>query len=241
MKTTDSTRRNESFMPNTIHCPSCNRELRVPDELLGKKVKCPACSTTFTASVAGPEAAPPPPAPEAGYEEEAARRPRPIPRSDEYEAEGAEEDYDRPRQPKRFKRGLVALRAPAICLLVTGVLGMLSWGFFGLSMMVQNRADFEAELQRKSPPRNAEEREAQQKAVNFMFSPIVLPSFLVLVLLNLVIVVGSIMMLVGKMRWLGLLASILAMVDCGCCIVGIPFGIWSLIALSNPEAKAAFD
>ena len=47
-------------MPNTIHCPQCNRELRVPDELLGKKVKCPACSTTFTASIAASEAEPPP-------------------------------------------------------------------------------------------------------------------------------------------------------------------------------------
>jgi len=29
--------------------------------------------------------------------------------------------------------------------------------------------------------------------------------------------------------------------DCVCCLLGIPFGIWSLIALNNPDAKSAFQ
>ena len=41
-------------MQNTIPCPSCRRELRVPDQLIGKLVKCPACATTFTASASEP-------------------------------------------------------------------------------------------------------------------------------------------------------------------------------------------
>jgi predicted Zn finger-like uncharacterized protein len=40
-------------MPETIRCPQCGRELRVPDSLLGKKVKCPSCATTFSAPVPG--------------------------------------------------------------------------------------------------------------------------------------------------------------------------------------------
>src|SRR5260370_7054686 len=44
----------EDSMQNTVPCPSCQRELRVPDQLLGKLVKCPACSTTFTANLSGP-------------------------------------------------------------------------------------------------------------------------------------------------------------------------------------------
>jgi hypothetical protein len=30
-------------------CPQCDRPLEVPDALLGQRVQCPACSTTFTA------------------------------------------------------------------------------------------------------------------------------------------------------------------------------------------------
>ena len=38
-----------------------------------------------------------------------------------------------------------------------------------------------------------------------------------------------------------LAASIVAMVPCfGCCIVGLPIGIWVLIVLVNSEVKAAF-
>src|SRR5215831_3294112 len=39
-------------MSTVVDCPSCNRKLRVPDELLGKKVKCPTCSGTFDAVAA---------------------------------------------------------------------------------------------------------------------------------------------------------------------------------------------
>jgi predicted Zn finger-like uncharacterized protein len=39
-------------MATIVDCPSCNRKLRVPDELLGKKVKCPTCSGTFDAVAA---------------------------------------------------------------------------------------------------------------------------------------------------------------------------------------------
>jgi predicted Zn finger-like uncharacterized protein len=37
-------------MPTIVTCPDCQRQLRVPDDLLGKKVKCPDCKVTFTAT-----------------------------------------------------------------------------------------------------------------------------------------------------------------------------------------------
>ena len=42
-------------MPIIVSCPSCSGQLRVADDLIGRKVRCPACSTTFEAT------APPPP------------------------------------------------------------------------------------------------------------------------------------------------------------------------------------
>jgi hypothetical protein len=60
---------------------------------------------------------------------------------------------------------------------------------------------------------------------------------------NLVIILSSIMMLIGKMRWLVYVGTILAILnfDCGCCLLGIPFGIWSLFALNSADGKAAFQ
>src|SRR5260370_18057501 len=121
-------------MPNTIHCPSCGRERRVPGERVGKKVKCPGCGMIFTASLE------PEPAPENAVvlpEAEAPTEPapptpiRPARRQEEYyQEEPPQEDYDRQALGRRIsrKRGLAALRAPAIGLLVTGVVGLLVSG-----------------------------------------------------------------------------------------------------------------
>src|SRR4051812_25772939 len=35
-------RRRDAAMPTTVSCP-CGHELRAPEHLVGKKVKCPAC------------------------------------------------------------------------------------------------------------------------------------------------------------------------------------------------------
>jgi hypothetical protein len=56
-------------MSTLIDCPSCSRKLRVPNEFLGKSVRCPTCGETFAAAeaVAVPPAAAeptPPPTPE---------------------------------------------------------------------------------------------------------------------------------------------------------------------------------
>jgi predicted Zn finger-like uncharacterized protein len=40
-------------MPQLVSCPHCQRQLNVPDNLLGKNVKCPSCQNTFTATAGG--------------------------------------------------------------------------------------------------------------------------------------------------------------------------------------------
>jgi predicted Zn finger-like uncharacterized protein len=47
-------------MAITLGCPSCGRALRVPEELLGKAVRCPECRTTFTGPPAPADTAPAP-------------------------------------------------------------------------------------------------------------------------------------------------------------------------------------
>lgn len=67
-------------MPQSIACPSCGKKVRVPDERVGKRVKCPACGEPF---VATPMAAGSDPAleplPAEPIEDEPAERPQPVP------------------------------------------------------------------------------------------------------------------------------------------------------------------
>jgi len=45
-------------MIDVIHCPSCNRQLRLEEHLRGRLVKCPGCAATFTAGGDGAGAMP---------------------------------------------------------------------------------------------------------------------------------------------------------------------------------------
>ena len=98
-------------MPLMIQCSSCGQKLRVPDDQIGRKVRCPACKVVFTAAAdAAPEAQletvkPEPPCEERISKAEAARPPSP-PRAGMEEEErprrGREHDEeyeeDRPRR-----------------------------------------------------------------------------------------------------------------------------------------------
>lgn len=65
---------------------------------------------------------------------------------------------------------------------------------------------------------------------------------------KIVILIPYIVVMFGSMRMkqlknynLSIATSILAMIPCsGCCIVGLPVGIWALVVLLKPEIRAAF-
>lgn len=58
-------------MPEIVECPSCRRQLKVPETLINQRVKCPSCGTPFEAlpsvsaeaGVSAAESPPPPPPP----------------------------------------------------------------------------------------------------------------------------------------------------------------------------------
>jgi predicted Zn finger-like uncharacterized protein len=102
-------------MPVRISCPACNKALRVPDDSLGRKVRCPACTTAFTAEAP----APPPeeegeaiqtapsstraaPQPGPGEEEDEGIQTGPVPKRKRRPAQDEEqEDEDAPRRGRR--------------------------------------------------------------------------------------------------------------------------------------------
>jgi hypothetical protein len=117
-------------MTYTITCPSCRRQLRVPDDLLGCMVKCPACSDHFPA-----EEPAPPPRPSAGRGRAEYDDPRPPrrPRDEEDDDrllrrrrvridEDGDDDYSRARR-REEKPGKVT--AIGVMMLVGGILALL--------------------------------------------------------------------------------------------------------------------
>jgi hypothetical protein len=136
-------------MPQFVSCPKCGRRARVPDTLIGKSVKCPGCTETFTA------AASPPPAPtkkeadsgedievvgdekgehpgEEGRDEERRRR------LDDDDEDDEEEDRPRKRKKKRRRQvegegpWLLAIGAAGACVVVSFFFSLLVEGTAGL-------------------------------------------------------------------------------------------------------------
>jgi hypothetical protein len=128
-------------MPTVINCPSCERKLKVPEELLGKKVKCPTCGTLFTGGAEGeappepePEEPAPPPRTRAAAEAPSRRR-----RAEEDEDDDRDEDRDddredeeddRPRRRRRPRRRARGEPHRGATILVLGIISIvLAFGF----------------------------------------------------------------------------------------------------------------
>lgn len=221
-------------MPDVlIQCPQCQRQLRVPDEMVGRLVRCPTCAATFTVAPGGgevrpatpavpPSPAPPPAGPPPVY--------TPTP-------SGPGEAWDEPARDRAYH----TVRLPAYCLLVTALLSLVLSGWFLFRGLT---ADPEA-LRAEAMARSRQDFPREMGDPDVFFGRVLTGIGVVAgacVVMSAVIVVGSVQMLRLRTHLLAVVSSVLAMllICPGCCVVGTPFGIWSLTVLFRPDIKAAF-
>jgi predicted Zn finger-like uncharacterized protein len=216
-------------MPEVVTCPKCERQLRVPDELIGQRVKCPTCGTNFTATVGGS----PPDRPEDYQNAPTGNQPEAVQTYREDSGSG-------PQAEQRHARALASVKVPAICLLIVSVIGLLCDGFNFIRALTVPPPKAE-DVIRVFPGFKGQEKELEEqlKMMSGPVLPVIAAVFLVLCIVTLF---GSLAMLAGRMRWLGILGSIAAMINLGscCCVLGLPLGIWSLVVLLRDDVKNAF-
>lgn len=220
-------------MPEQVRCPSCNAALRVPENLLGKNVKCPKCQTTFRAEMeelAQPE----------GIVRErtpAASRSR-APDDVDDEELPPEEEEDRPRRRRRRRRGSAATESavagPAIAMMVTAGLD-ITWAIVDLLLRVLGVSFIAASAPkgRVGGPQTTDLAVSMAAGVG---GDIIGACFAILIL------VGALKMKSLSSYALAMTACIISMLPChACCCLGLPFGIWGLVILNKPEVKDAFS
>src|SRR5438094_2352661 len=91
-------------MPEVLTCPSCQRKLQVPEDLLGQDVQCPTCGATFLANLAGSRAASTAGSSAGSRNHEAPSQSRALEKSSRRDADDDYEDYDRGRKSKIRRR-----------------------------------------------------------------------------------------------------------------------------------------
>jgi hypothetical protein len=178
-----------------------------------------------------------------------------MPRNDEYDDEyGDRYDDDRPRSRRddrdyddreqdrddyedRPRRGGTRARArervlmPAIFLMISGGLGF-AYAVFNAAVFFSGVNENNPNPLIKEDP-NMKNDPAYKAGQYAVIVGTIIGSALV--------IVGGLQMKNLKNRGFVMFTSILAMTPCNCCcLLGIPFGIWSLVVLNDETVKRAF-
>jgi hypothetical protein len=215
-------------MPIEFRCSRCGKLLRTGDDTGGRQAQCPGCGTISTVpdpSAPLSDASVPPLAPlNAGS---------PFSAGPIAAAANPENPYQSPSDVALVAEQRV--QGPAIALIVTGIVGLLgSLGLtvvFGISLAMA--------LTGHVQPFNQPQHDATELA--FGFSVYVVAGVVGLVL-NSVILFGAAKMKKLESYGLSLAAAIIAVIPClsPCCLLGVPFGIWAIVVLSDSSVKASF-
>jgi hypothetical protein len=143
------------------------------------------------------------------------------------------------------------VQLPAIGLIVTGVITLCMVGY---GLATSGGKDFDAQWDeeiRKIEQDQSKTADQKKQTIDMMnkIKDVIKPLAGFTILFQvLAVAVGALAVFAGirvmalKNRGLGIASSILSMVPCvSCCCLGIPFGIWLIITLSNPVVKRGFE
>ena len=134
------------------------------------------------------------------------------------------------------------VKGPAIGLIVVACLWML-YGLYEAAGTIRfaNNHQKLVQLYRQAGVSGEIVRMVEQNAGTII--RMALGFWAVTLCLSALTIFGAIQMLLFKSRSLAYTAAIIQLIPCisGCFIIGIPFGIWALVVLSNAEVKAAFE
>ena len=124
------------------------------------------------------------------------------------------------------------IKLPAVGIMVVGILGILSGLYSALDVIFGFSASMMEVFDLPSDAR-------QMMAVGSVYG---LLSVAINVAGSAFLIWAALQMLKLRGHTLAVVASAIAMIPCwGCCCLGVPVGIWTLVVLLNPEVKAAFD
>jgi hypothetical protein len=202
-----------------VDCPGCNQRLRLPVTAAGTHISCPDCNASIEVPATGIAKKPQWAWPKQGQlGDEADERPR--------------RDYDHPRQASIARSDASGVMAPAICMIVVASLGVLL-NFFNCVDAIVHEA----------PPVNPQDPLFMQQIQINSYGAVPAIFRAVLGLISAGTIVGSIQMLRCRQWGLALTAGVLSIVNIGggCCLLGLPFGIWALVVLARPEVRAEFE
>ena len=214
-------------MPIEFRCRQCGKLLRTGDDTAGRQAQCPGCGaiSVVAASTAPSEWSIPLVAPPGAGDPFAAGP-----------AVAGVADSENPYQSPIAVSVLAAQRVsgPATALIVTAILGILAHLVVTVVYAILLTMSLNGQIRELQP---------QQEPAELAIGSGVLMAIGVLGLMTgLVALFGAIKMRRCESYPFAIAASIIVMIPCisPCTVLGLPFGIWALLVLSDGSVKAAF-
>src|SRR5262245_22337658 len=169
-----------------------------------------------------------------------------YPPDDRYDDRHDDRDH-RGSDSRVVERGRQAVRLPAVLLIVVGALCMLAAvinliSLPGLPAQLDEMADKIENDPNMQPADKQKWKDMIGQVKDLAQGSTFWIAYAVSGLFGVVILLGGIKLLNLSGTALPVISSILAMIPCTsgcCCLLGLPAGIWALVALSRPEVKAA--
>jgi phage FluMu protein Com len=211
-----------------FRCSRCGKLLRTENDTVGRMAQCPQCSALTQV----PEASETPSFVPASSDAGGPSSPGGVyAGSAGYQGAYQAAGLGSPSQghPGGQMYALNRVSAPAVCLIVTAVLGLclqvlgILANIFNVGLMAHQMGN--------------------RGHVPIVFTgPIAIGFGALGIILTIVVLVGAIRMKNLESYGLAMTASILALIPCTspCCLLGLPFGIWAIVVLSDPVVKTSF-
>jgi hypothetical protein len=157
---------------------------------------------------------------------------RPAARRRDYEDDERDDYEERPRKRSRKTAARERVLLPAIFLMVAGGLG-LALGLLNAALELTGAA---AGPNPFMNPQQANDPQLQQiEKVTKVVGPILN------ILWGLIVLFGGWQMRSLSSRGFVVFSCVWAMLPCnGCCLLGIPIGIWALVVLNDPMVKRVY-
>jgi len=155
-------------------------------------------------------------------------------------------DDDSRRDHDNFRKARSTVGLPATLLIVVGALSLLY-----AVLQITQRDSVPAKIDQiiatieadPNLPRDQKDFQIDiwNSAKNGVQHPLTVVFYIVNIVCSVLILIGGIRMLQLSGPALPTIGSVLALTPCigCCCILGLPFGIWALVALYRPDVRAA--
>jgi GYF domain 2 len=133
------------------------------------------------------------------------------------------------------------VKGPAIALKITAILNLLLavWSLVRMTIFPPNLQQFNSELHQLNNPQF---EQLFHQWIHMAYGPFGIANSIFGLVMSALIFIGATKMQSLRSYEFAMTAAILAMVPCltPCCVIGLPFGIWAVVALNKAGVKSQF-